>query len=51
VASAAPNRGYRFAEAAAVNAITSGSQHRTMSAMSHRIARSESVSVPMSSAT
>jgi hypothetical protein len=30
----------RRAEAAAVNAVASGSQHSTMSAISHRIARS-----------
>ena len=39
------------AEAAAVNAIASGSQHSTMRAISHRMARSLSVSVPISSAT
>jgi hypothetical protein len=39
------------AEAAAVNAIACGSQHRTMSAISRRIARSLSVSAPTSSAT
>jgi hypothetical protein len=38
-------------EAAAVRAIASGSQHKTMSATSHRIARSLSVSAPTSSAT
>jgi hypothetical protein len=36
----------RGAEAAAVNAMARGSQHKTMSAISHRMARSESVSVP-----
>jgi hypothetical protein len=41
----------RRAEAAAVNAMASGSQHRTMSAISRRIAFSLSVSAPMSSAT
>jgi hypothetical protein len=41
----------RSAEAAAVKAMASGSQHKTMSAMSHRIALSESVSAPTSSAT
>src|SRR6266478_3731499 len=40
-----------LAEAAAVKAMASGSQHRTMRAISHRIARSLSVSVPISSAT
>jgi hypothetical protein len=39
------------AEAAAVNAMASGSQHRTMRAISHRIARSLSVSAPTTSAT
>jgi hypothetical protein len=39
------------AEAAAVSAIASGSQHKTIIAMSHRIARSQSASVPMNSAT
>jgi hypothetical protein len=39
------------AEAAAVNAMASGSQHSTMRAMSHRIARSLSVLAPTSSAT
>jgi hypothetical protein len=43
--------GHRLAEAAAVRAIANGSQHSTMSAISHRIARSLSVSAPMSSAT
>jgi hypothetical protein len=42
---------YRRADAAAVNEIASGSQHSTMSAISHRIARSLSVSAPISSAT
>jgi hypothetical protein len=42
---------YRRADAAAVNEIASGSQHSTMSAISHRIARSLSVSAPRSSAT
>jgi len=42
--------GYRQADAAAISAIASGSQHRTLSAISHRIARSLSVSAPMSSA-
>jgi hypothetical protein len=37
-------------EAAAVNAIASGSQHKTMRAINHRIARS-SPSTPISSAT
>jgi hypothetical protein len=36
--------GYRRAEAAAVNEMASGSQHRTMSAISQRIARSLSAS-------
>ena len=38
------------ADVAAVNAIASGSQHSTIRAMSHRIARSESVSTPTNSA-
>jgi hypothetical protein len=38
------------AEAAAVNAMASGSQLSTMRAISHRIARSLSVSAPTSSA-
>ena len=42
---------YRRAEAAAVSAMASGSQHKTMSAISQRMARSLSVSVPSSSAT
>jgi hypothetical protein len=42
---------YRRADAVAVNAIASGSQHKTISATSHRIARSLSVPVPISSAT
>src|SRR5260370_22610544 len=41
----------RRADAATVSAIASGSQHRTMNAISHRIARSESVSIPSISAT
>jgi hypothetical protein len=41
----------RMADAAAVSAMASGSQRRTMSAISHRIARSLSVSMPTSSAT
>jgi hypothetical protein len=41
----------RRAEAAAVNAIASGSQHNTIKAISHRIAFSLSVAAPMSSAT
>jgi hypothetical protein len=41
----------RRAETAAVSAIASGSQHSTMSAISQRMARSLSVSAPMSSAT
>jgi len=41
----------RRAEAAAVSAMASGSQHNTMSAISHRIGRSLSVSAPTSSAT
>ena len=41
----------RRAEAAAVNAMASGSQHRTISAISHRMARSLSVSEAISSAT
>jgi hypothetical protein len=41
----------RMVEAAAVNATASGSQHRTMRAISHLIARSLSVSAPTSSAT
>jgi glycerol dehydrogenase-like iron-containing ADH family enzyme len=36
---------------AAVGAIASGSEHDTMRAMSHRMARSLSVSAPTSSAT
>jgi hypothetical protein len=36
------------AGAAAVNAIATGSQHKTMSAIGDRIARSESVSAPSS---
>jgi len=43
--------GCRRADAAAVRAIASGSQHSTIKAISHRIARSLSVSAPMSSAT
>ena len=39
------------AEGAAVNAMASGSHHRTMRAISHRIARSLTVSAPTSSAT
>jgi hypothetical protein len=38
------------AEAAAVNAMASGSQHRTIRAISHRMARSLLVSAPTSSA-
>jgi hypothetical protein len=34
-----------------VRAIANGSQHKTISAISHRIARSESVSTPSNSAT
>jgi hypothetical protein len=46
------SRDQRFClDAAAVRAITSGSAHSTMSAISNRIARSESVSAPTSSAT
>src|SRR5258708_25753791 len=41
----------RCAAAAAVNAMASGSQHRTIRAISHRIAFSLSVSAPSSSAT
>jgi hypothetical protein len=41
----------RLAEAAAVNAMASGSRHKTMRAISHRTARSLSVSAPISSAT
>jgi hypothetical protein len=41
----------RRAEAAAVNATASGSQHSTIRAMSHRMARSLSVSSPRNSAT
>jgi hypothetical protein len=41
----------RMVEAAPVNAMSSGSRHSTMKAMSHRIARSLSVSAPTSSAT
>jgi hypothetical protein len=41
----------RRADAAAVSVMASGSQMRTMSAISHRIARSLSVSAPTSSAT
>src|SRR5260370_11427776 len=41
----------RRAEAAAVNAMASGSHHKTMSAINHRMARSLSVSEPISSAT
>jgi hypothetical protein len=39
------------ADAAAVSTMASGSQHNTMRAISQRIARSLSVSVPISSAT
>jgi hypothetical protein len=39
------------AQAAAVNAMASGSRHSTMSAISQRIARSLSVLAPTSSAT
>jgi hypothetical protein len=39
------------AEAAAVNAMASGSQHSTMRTISHRIARLLSVLAPTSSAT
>lgn len=42
---------YRRADAAAVNAIASGSQHSTIRAISHRIACSGSVSTPSSLAT
>jgi len=42
---------YRRDEAAAVNAMASGSQHSTISAISHRIARSLSASAPINSAT
>ena len=38
-------------EAAAVNAMASGSQHSTMRAISHRMARSPSVFAPTSSTT
>jgi hypothetical protein len=38
-------------DAAAVNEIASGSQHSTISAISHRMAFSLSVSISMSSAT
>ena len=41
----------RMAEAAGVSAIASGSQHKTMRSISHRIARSLSASAPTSSAT
>jgi hypothetical protein len=41
----------RRAEAAAVNAMASGSQVSTISAISHRMARSLSVSAPINSAT
>jgi hypothetical protein len=41
----------RRAEAVAVRLMASGSQHRIMSAISHRMARSLSVSAPTSSAT
>ena len=41
----------RMAEAATVSPIASGSQHSTMMVISHRIARSLSVSVPISSAS
>src|SRR6266852_4089368 len=37
----------RRVEAAAVNAIASGSQHNTIISISHRIARSQSASAPM----
>jgi hypothetical protein len=40
----------RRAEAAAVSAIANGSQHSAIEAISNRIARSLSVSVPISSA-
>jgi len=39
------------AEAATVNAITRGSQHRALSAIRHRVADVESISGPMNSAT
>jgi hypothetical protein len=41
----------RRAEAAAVSAMASGSQHRTIKAMSHRMACSESTPESISSAT
>ena len=40
----------RGADTAAVNAIASGSQHSTMRAISHRIAFSSSVPIPINSA-
>jgi hypothetical protein len=43
--------GQRLAAAAAVRAMASGSLHRTMRAISHRIARSLLASAPSSSAT
>lgn len=46
-----PFRFYRRTDAAAVNVIGKGSQHRTINAMSNRIARSLSVSDPSNSAT
>jgi hypothetical protein len=42
---------HRRADAAVVSAMASESQHITISAMSHRIARSPSVSAPTSAAT
>jgi hypothetical protein len=42
---------HRLADAAAVKAIASGSQLRTITSISHRIAFSESVSAPRISAT
>jgi hypothetical protein len=42
---------YRRRDVAAVSAIANGSQLNTMSPISHRIARSESVSYPTISAT
>jgi hypothetical protein len=41
----------RMADAAAVSAMASGSQHSTIRAISHRIVRSLSVFAPTSSAT
>jgi hypothetical protein len=47
----APALLFHFRAEAAVNAMASGSQHSTMRAISHRMARLPSVSAPISSAT